>query len=68
MKIRINLNSNDLWCIYSKERIDISERYIEVIENYLGEEIIKTYKYIYLDMLVDNYMEEIGEDVEIEEE
>ncbi len=68
MKIRINSNNNDLWCIYSKERIDIGQRYVEVNEDYLGEEIIKNYKYIYLDMLVDNYIEETGEDVEIEEE
>ena len=65
MKIRINSNNNDLWCIYSKERIDIGQRYIEVNEDYLGEEILKTYKYIYLDMIVDNYLEETGKDVEI---
>ncbi len=68
MKIRINHNNADLWCIYSKERIDIDERYVEVNESYAGEEIIKTYKYIYLDMLVDNHIEETGEDVVIEEE
>ncbi len=68
MKVRINSNNNNLWCIYSKEKIYIGDRYVEVNEDYLGEEIIKTYKYIYLDMIVDNYIEETGEDVEIEEE
>jgi len=68
MKIRTNSNNNYLWCIYSKQKIEIHERYVEVNESYLDEEIIKTYKYIYLDMLVDNYIEETGEDVEIEEE
>lgn len=68
VKIRTNNNIPNLWCIYSKERIDIGERYVEVNESYLEEEVIKTYKYIYLDMLVDNYIEETGEDVEIEEE
>jgi len=68
MKIRVNNNDNNLWCIYSKERIDIGQRYVEVIESCLSEEITKTYKYIYLDMLVDNYIEETGKDVIIEEE
>ncbi len=68
MKIRTNSDNHNLWCIYSKEPIYIGERYVEVIESYLEEEIIKTYKYIYLDMLVDDHIEETGEDVEIEEE
>ena len=68
MKIRTNHTNKDLWCIYSKERIDIDERYVEVNEGCLDEVIIKNYKYIYLDMLVDNHIEETGEDVEIEEE
>ena len=68
MKIRTNHTNKNLWCCYSKERIDIDERYVEVNESYFDEEIIKTYKYIYLDMLVDNHIEETGEDVEIEEE
>ena len=68
MKIRINNNNNDLWCCYSKEQIYIDERYIELNDSYMGEEVLKTYKYIYLDMLIDEYMEETGEDIVIEEE
>ncbi len=69
MKIRTNNDNNDLWCIYSKQPIYIGERYVEVIENCLDEDIPKTYNIsIYLDMLVDNYIDETGEDVVIEEE
>lgn len=65
MKIRINHNNNDLWCLYSKEQIEIDEKYIEVVENCLGDEIIKEYKYWYLDALIDEHLEETGEDIEI---
>lgn len=66
MKVRINLNNNNLWCIYSKEQIEIGEKYIEVIENYLGDEIPKTYKYFCLDQLVDEYLEISDEEPNIE--
>lgn len=39
MKIMINYDDNDLWCVYSKERIVIGEKYVEVFDGYL-----KTYK------------------------
>lgn len=65
MKIRVNNNNDDLWCIYSKEKIDIGERYIEVYENYLNDEIRKTYKYSCLDMLVDEYLDLYNEEPEI---
>ncbi len=68
MKIRINHNNNDLWCLYSKEQIEIDEKYIELIEDCLGDDIIKTYKYWYLDALIDEHLEETGENIEIEEE
>ena len=68
MKIRINHDNNDLWCLYSKEQIEIDEKYIEVVEDCLGDEIIKEYKYWYLDALIDEHLEETGEDIEIEEE
>jgi hypothetical protein len=65
MKIKINYNNNQLYCIYSKEQIEIDEKYVEIIEDYLGDEIIKTYKYIYLDMLVDDYIENYDTEPEI---
>lgn len=65
MKIKINYNNDSLYCLYSKELILIGERYIEIVENYLDEEIIKTYKYEYLDMLVDEYLENYNEEPEI---
>ena len=68
MKVRVNHNKDNLYCIYSKELIEIGERYIEVVENYLGEEILKTYKYFCLDMLVDESIENYDEDVIIEED
>ena len=70
MKIRINSTNNDLWCIYTKELIEIGEKYIEVIENCLGDEIPKTYKYFCLDQLVDEHLEnfDIEPDIEIYKE
>lgn len=44
MKLKTNLDNDDLWCLYSKERIEIGEKYVEVEEDYLGVTIIKTYK------------------------
>lgn len=66
-KIKINLNNENLYCIYSKDPIEIDEKYVEYIEDYLGDEIIKHYKYEYLDMLVDESLENFDEDLEIEE-
>ena len=44
MKIFINHDNEDLWCCFSKERI---EKYAEIEEDYLGEIIYKTYKLEY---------------------
>lgn len=66
MKIKINHNNNSLYCIYSKEKIDIDEKYVELVDEYLGEEIPKTYKYEYLDLLIDEYLED-DQEPEIEE-
>ena len=66
MKIRINSNNNDLWCIYTKELIEIGEKYIEVIEDCLGDEIPKTYKYFCLDQLVDEHLENFNTEPDIE--
>lgn len=41
MNLKINHDNNDLWCIESKERINIGEKYVEVVE----DDIIKTYKF-----------------------
>lgn len=43
MKILINYDQDDLWCIECKERINIGEKYVEIIEEYGGEKIPKTY-------------------------
>ena len=68
MKIKINTNRDDLYCLYFKERIERGEKYIEVIEDYLDEEIIKTYAYNCLDMLIEEQLEIHDNDPEIEED
>lgn len=65
MKVKLNYNNDKLYCIYSKELIEIGEKYIEVVEDYLGEKIIKTYAYEYLDELVDEYLELYDKDPDI---
>lgn len=47
MKIKINDYDEALYCAYSKQRIQIGEKYIVIEEDYLGEEITKTYKMEY---------------------
>jgi len=47
MKLRTNEGNPDLWCLYSKERIEIGERYVIIQETYGGEVIEKTYKVEY---------------------
>ena len=66
MKIKINYNNENLYCIYSKELIEIDEKYIEVIEDCLGDEIPKTYKYFCLDQLVDEHLENFDVEPDIE--
>jgi len=65
MKIRINLNNNDLWCLYYKELIEIGEKYIEVKEDYYDGDVVKTYKYAHLDVLVDEHLENYDQEPEI---
>lgn len=45
LKIRIKYNeeNDDLWCNYSKERIQLGDKYIEVTEEYFDEIIVKAY-------------------------
>ncbi len=57
MRVKIIYNNDDLWCIFSKERIQIDEKYIEVTENVLDEEIIKTYKFDQLETLSAEFLE-----------
>jgi len=47
MQLRTNQGDPDLWCIYSKERIEIGQRYVVVKETYHGEVIEKAYKVEY---------------------
>ena len=51
MKKQINYNNENLYCIYSKEKIVVGEEYAVVLEEYLNESIKKTYKLEYLDCL-----------------
>lgn len=44
MEIRINYDNEELYCIYSKERIEIGEKYVLVKEEYQDEVIEKAYK------------------------
>lgn len=44
MRIRTNLENDELYCLYSKERINIGEKYVEVSETVYDEEIVKVYK------------------------
>ncbi len=44
MKIKINHDNENLYCIYSKERIEIGEKYVEVEEEFSDDVIVKTYK------------------------
>ena len=57
MKVFRNYNCNDLFCVFTKEPIEIGEKYIEVTEICLGEEIIKTYAYDQMDNLVEEHLE-----------
>lgn len=43
-RIKINKDRDELFCIYSKERINIGERYVEIEEENYGEVIVKSYK------------------------
>ena len=46
-KLKTNLDNDELYCIYSKEKIEVGERYAEVEEDCLGDIIVKTYKLEY---------------------
>ena len=49
--IKTNYTNVDLWCIYSKERIRIGEKYILVFERYRNEWIEKAYKVEYREFI-----------------
>lgn len=53
LTIQSNKANNKLFCIYSKDRIEIGERYITVYENYLGEIIEKYYKLEHIGFVID---------------
>ena len=50
-QFRTNLSDKNLFCLYSKERIKVGEKYCIVFETYFGELIKKTYKLEYLECL-----------------
>jgi len=43
MKILTNWNNEELYCTYSKERIEIGQKYVLVEEECMGEIIEKPY-------------------------
>jgi len=43
MKVKYNDEKDDLFCIYCKRRINLGEKYVEIIEDYLGEKIKKNF-------------------------
>ena len=47
VQIKINYDNDELYCIYSKERIEIGEKYVVVYEEYQEDIIEKTYKLEY---------------------
>lgn len=47
MRVKINYNNDDLFCVYSKQRIEIGEKYIEIIERDSQGTFAKTYKLEY---------------------
>jgi len=47
MRVKVNYNNDDLWCAYSKERIEIGEKYIEELERDSQGTFTKTYKLEY---------------------
>jgi len=53
MKTNINYDNDNLWCCYSKEKIEIGEYYVVIFDSYLGDEIKKYYKLEYVRFLDD---------------
>ena len=51
--IKTNNTNNNLYCLYSKEKIHIGERYVTVYEQCLEEIIEKTYKKEYIDYIIE---------------
>lgn len=43
MKVKVNRNNDELYCVYCKSRIEIGEKYIEDVEDCLGDKIKKAY-------------------------
>ena len=50
-EIKTNYTNEKLYCIYSKEKIEIGESYFTVTEEYGGERLTKTYKEEYFDFI-----------------
>ena len=44
MKILTNIDNDELYCTYSKERIEVGQKYALVDEECMGEVIEKPYK------------------------
>lgn len=51
--IKTNITNDSLYCIYSKEKIYLDERYATIYEDYLGDKIEKTYKLKYIELIID---------------
>jgi len=48
MRILTNWNNDELWCTYSKERIQIGEKFVMMNDEAYGEVIEKPYKMKYV--------------------
>lgn len=61
---RLNNDNNTLYCIYSKEKIEIGEWYYIKKEVYNNEVILKTYKEKYKEFIdLDDEEDEIDQEV-----
>jgi len=49
--VKTNYTNRELYCVYSKEKIDIGEKYIVVFDEYCGDEIEKVYRAEYKDFV-----------------
>jgi len=50
-KTKTNYTDENLWCVYSKVKIEIGEEYILIIEHYQCEKIEKAYKLEFKDYI-----------------
>ena len=51
--IKTNNTNNNLWCLYSKDKIYIGERYVTVYEKYFNDIIEKIYKLEYVNFIIE---------------